>query len=167
MPAARRIFFQTPAYDGFQLARTNAPPLEGDSLAHQHFVEDQTECVDVGAGIRRSAFPLLRRHIGGCAHHHSFGGECLVSLQRRQPEIQDLHPGFGQHHVAGLQIAVDDALFVRRLQRGGDLPGVTNRLFLGQRTLFQPGRDGLPLHQFHHKVVRPDVVKNADVGVIQ
>src|SRR5205085_11292506 len=36
-----------------------------------------------------------------------------------------------------------------------------------KRPAFEPVRDGLALHQFHHEVVRPDVVESADVGVIQ
>jgi hypothetical protein len=161
------IFLQAAAYDGLQLARTDTPPLDGRSLARQHFVKDQTERVDVGAGIRRSAFPLLRRHISRRAHDHSFSGDRWISFERRQAEIQDLCADFGQHDVAGLQIAVDDALLVRFRQRRGDVLGVTDRLFDEERPVFQPSRDRLPFHQFHYQVIGTNVVKRADVGVVQ
>ena len=83
------------------------------------------------------------------------------------PKSRTFDPGLGEHNVAGLQIAVDDALLVRLLQRAGDLPGVAERLFQGERALFQPGRDRLPFHQLHHQVVGPDVVKDTDIGVVQ
>jgi len=39
-----------------------------------------------------------------------------------QPEVQHLHRAVGSHlHVGRLQIAVDDALLVRRLERIGNL----------------------------------------------
>ena len=65
------IFFQTPVYDGFQFARTDASALDRGSLARQHFVEDPAERVDISACIRWFAFPLLRRHVGGRAHDHA------------------------------------------------------------------------------------------------
>jgi hypothetical protein len=39
----------------------------------------------------------------------------------RQSEIQNLDAGFGDHDVARLEIAVNDALGVRLRQRGGNL----------------------------------------------
>ena len=37
----------------------------------------------------------------------------------------------------------------------------------GRRLALQPGGDRLALHQFHHQVVRSDVVERADVGMVQ
>ena len=58
-------------------------------------------------------------------------------------------------------------LFMRVGQGGGDLRGVAECLVDRQRAIFQPGGDGVALEQFHHQVVRADVVKRADVGMIQ
>ena len=93
-------------------------PLDGGSLARQHFVEDPAECVDIGAGIRGSAFPLLRRHVGRRAHHHSFAGECLVSFQRSParnpgPSTPDLVsimlPGFRSRWMMPFSCAASSA----------------------------------------------------------
>ena len=43
------------------------------------------------------------------------------SLQLGQAEIQQLHPGGGEHDVAGLEVAVDDPGAVGRRQRARDL----------------------------------------------
>ena len=37
----------------------------------------------------------------------------------------------------------------------------------GERPAFQPCRHRFALHQFHHQVVRANVVERADVGVVQ
>ena len=62
---------------------------------------------------------------------------------------------------------MDDALLVGRLERGGDLPGIPDRLFEGEGAVLQAGRDRLSFHQLHHQVVRPDVVKDTDVRMVQ
>ena len=41
--------------------------------------------------------------------------------QLRQPEVQQLRAGLRQHDVGGLEIAMDDALAVRLVERVGDL----------------------------------------------
>jgi hypothetical protein len=52
----------------------------------------------------------------------------------RQAEVEDLHlPGVAHHDVAGLDVAVDDALGVRRLERLGDLLRDADDLAVGQR----------------------------------
>ena len=58
-------------------------------------------------------------------------------------------------------------MFMRVGQGGGDLRGVAERLVDRQRAIFQPVGDGVAFEQFHHQVVGADVVKRADVGMIQ
>ena len=86
---------------------------------------------------------LLRRHVGRgaedhAAHRHRRRGDrrrirqvrrvaaaaAGSRLQRlREPEVQHLHRAVGADlDVRGLQVAVDDALLVRGLERLGDLP---------------------------------------------
>ena len=43
LPPAARVFFQTPAYDSFQLPRRDAPPPGPDACAGEHLVEDTAE----------------------------------------------------------------------------------------------------------------------------
>ena len=38
-----------------------------------------------------------------------------------EPEVEQLHAGLGQHDVAGLQVAMDDAVAMRGVERGRDL----------------------------------------------
>ena len=56
---------------------------------------------------------------------------------------------------------------VRLHQRRRDLGGVEERCLGGARSLFQPRRQCFALHQFHHQVVGSNVVKRADVGMVQ
>src|SRR5438093_433719 len=53
----------------------------------------------------------------------------------RQPEIEHLHLAVvGDRDVRGLQVAVDDAFVVGRLQRVGDLPRNRQRFWNWQRS---------------------------------
>jgi hypothetical protein len=78
--------------------------------ARQHFIEDTAESENVRAGISRFPLSLLRRHVSGRSHQRPFAGECLVSFPRGETEIENLHPGFRDHDVAGFEIPVNDAL---------------------------------------------------------
>ena len=65
-----------------------------------------------------------------------------------------------------------DALLVRRLQRAGDLRGVTDRVVQRQGPVAaQPVVERLALDVLHdevaHAVLLADVVERADVGVVQ
>jgi len=70
--------------------------------------------------------------------------------------------------LAGLQIAVYDARFVRCLERLRDLPRARGERFLQwDRTLLQPVSERRPVDQFHDQVVRPDIKQRADIGMVQ
>ena len=60
--------------------------------------------------------------------------------------------------IRGLQIAVDDPLLVRRLQSIGNLPRDGQRFVQWDRAFTDPIGECGPLDQFHHQVVRADVV---------
>src|SRR5262249_2752966 len=64
--------------------------------------------------------------------------------------------------VSGFQIAMGYALLMRRFERARDLPGVIERGFQWKRSARR-----FALDEFHHQIVRPDVVKRADVRMIQ
>ena len=89
-----------------------------------------------------------------------------------QPEVEHLHRAVGaQLDVGGLQVAVDDAVLVRRLERLGNLPGDRQRLVEGHGAARDPRAQILALHQLHHQ--RPaarrvlDAVDLGDVRMVQ
>jgi hypothetical protein len=79
--------------------------------------------IDVAAAARG----LLGRHVLGRAQHRGGVGEIGPRRRKlRDPEIEDLDEvgdalAGDQQDVAGLEIAVDDALGVDRDQRGSNL----------------------------------------------
>jgi hypothetical protein len=108
--------------------------------AGEQLVEHHAERVHVAVEADFLALDMLRRHVIGRAHRR--GLHHLALLQERGAEVGDLHLGaFGNHDVRRLDVAVDDALARRVLQRaaaleadlqhvgdrqqlaGGDVPG--------------------------------------------
>ena len=94
-------------------------------------------------------------------------GECLG-----EAEVENLHGAVGPDlDVGGLEVAMDDALFVGRFQGVGDLSRDRQRL----RDRHAPARDDrgkvLPLDQFHHQRAHGtgflEAVDVRDVRVIQ
>jgi hypothetical protein len=71
----------------------------------------------------------------------------------------------------GLQVAMDDPLAVRRIERGRDLPADAKHLVHRQPPLHKAIGERLPLDHLHHEVMRaalvPDVVERADVRMVQ
>jgi len=119
--------------------------------ACQHFIEHAAERPHVRAPIGWPAFRLLRRHVGCGTEQHADAGQqggrgqrrrfpdvrdCLAVVTRStrlnepgQPEIQNLDGTvLADFDVRRLQIAVDDALLVRRGESVGKLPGDVQRL---------------------------------------
>ena len=80
-----------------------------------------------------------------------------------QSEIDHLHrPGGRYHDVPRLQVAVNDALFVRGFERLRNLAGIGQRRFDRQRTF-----ELFTLDQFHHQGELFDAVDSGDVGMVQ
>ena len=96
----------------------------------------------------------------------------LRALDLREAEVEDLGlPARGHEDVGGLEVAVDDALRVGRLEGVRDLdPEVEERAEL-ERPLPDPLRERLPLEQLHGDEVLPlvllDRVDRADAGVVE
>jgi hypothetical protein len=94
-----------------------------------------------------------------------------VGRELRQAEVQQLHARLRQHHVAGLEVAVDDALLVRGGQRLGNLRPDLERLRQRQRALLQPVGERFAGEVLHDEVgpaiLLPHVVERTDVGVLE
>ena len=92
-------------------------------------------------------------------------------LQLRQPKVQQLRPGLGQHDVGWLQIPMHDPLPVRLVQGIRYLDGNGQRLIERQCALLQPLRQRLAIEILHDQEVDPvlaaDVVERADVWMVQ
>ena len=116
-------------------------------LPRDHLVEHRPEGEHVGAGVDLLPLELLRRHVLDGADHGALGrqaparrvGVDVISPTSpaadrfREPEVEELHARPREHHVAGLQVAMDDPLPVRRVQGVGDLRADSQRLIERER----------------------------------
>jgi hypothetical protein len=101
------------------------------------------------------------------------GKICLTGVEFRQPEVEHFDRSVsGDLDVARLQIAVDDSLVVRGLERRRDLSRQAQRFVERQprgrtRALGEHLGKRLAFDQFHHQIIRSDVVQRADVWMIE
>ena len=102
-------------------------------LASRHLVDERSERKNVRAGVGFLGFQLLGSHVLERPENRALSrqvlalgrhlGDCSVAIspQLRKTEIQQFRARRGQHHVRRLQVAMDDPLPVRLVERGGDL----------------------------------------------
>jgi hypothetical protein len=159
--------------------------LEGP-LAGRHLEQHATESEQVGAGVRLPPLELLRRHVLVGAEDRALRRQRLAHRRRcgearrvpddrglglGQTEVEQLRAFLRQHDVARLQVAVNDALTVRLVQRVCDLDRVTEQLVVRQRPALETRGEGLALQVFHDEIVDAvlvaDVEQRADVRVGQ
>jgi hypothetical protein len=150
----------------------------GDRLVEQH-----TEGEEIAAGIDRLSTQLLRRHVQRRPHPDAGSRDRRVLGERDraglgvddgdragQPEVHDLDmPVRRDHHVAGLDVAVDETGPVDRRQGLGDLRAPAEQRVdvggsLGEDLAQRPALDVLH-HQQQTAVVLDDVEHRGDVGV--
>ncbi len=142
-----------------------------------HLEQDRPERVQIGARVDPRALHLLGRQVrdgSGDAERHARGRRERrierVDQHVREPEVQDLGPAArSDHDVAGLEIAMDDPLLVRGLERLGDPGRDRARAALGQRPRAQELRERLPRHQLEHQevdaVLAVEIEQGRDVGM--
>ena len=98
--------------------------------------------MNVGAGVDLSAQQLLRRHVGQSPGHCLRLAETLRRGTRRdrkpqlgQPEVQNLQPSVARNpQVAGLEVTMNDPVFMRRGQAFRELHAQAEDFLLRQRS---------------------------------
>ena len=175
-----------------RLARHHGGDHVGDGVAaeslspREHLVQQAAERPDVGTPVDRLAACLLRRHVGGGAEDHAFAGVVRGDRRRQrrvragavglprlgEAEVEHFDGALGSDlDVGGLEVAVDDALLVRRLERRGDLERDGERLVGRDRAAREPLREVLALDQLHHKRMSfadvLEAVERRDVRVVE
>ena len=107
------------------------------------------------------------------------GGGCVVAGQFRQAEVEHFHPAVCVHlDIRRLQIAVNDALLVRRFDGFGDLPRNRQRLVQRNRPARNTVRERVALDEFENQRAHGclrwacrrtllETVDSADVGMCQ
>ena len=153
-------------------------------LPGQHLEQHAAEREEVGARVRFEPFDLLRSHVLERAENGALRGDARRRRRRhragagdrrrvrfREAEVEQLRARLRQHHVAGLQIAMDDASAMRRVERRRHLNRDRQGLSGRQRALRQSVPQRFSVEQFHDEergaVVLADVVKRTDVRVGQ
>ena len=156
-------------------------------LPGEHLVEHGAEREDVGARVDGLALGLLRGHVGGCPEQdaeagaargaerggHRVGRAALGADQLGEAEVEHLHEaGLRDHHVPGLDVAVDDPGLVGGGEAARDLERDPQRLGDRQAAPLEPLAQALAVHQLHRdpgaaRRVLADLVHGDDVGVGQ
>ena len=149
-------------------------------LAGEHFVEHGAEGEDVGPRIDGVPLRLFRGHVGHGAHdhartrHHPADGDVRRGTldQLCQAEVQHLRPPVGgDDNVGRLDVAVDDAVGVRRFKGRSDLHSVVERRGDRQSAARQHLVEREAVDQLHRDEGRArlvaDLVDRDDIRVVQ
>jgi hypothetical protein len=138
----------------------------------QHRVEDGAEAVDVRAHVGREAQGLLGGQVARRPEDRARGRERAAVDPPGQAEVDQAgSPLVVEHHVAGLEVAVQHTAGVGVLdpprQRGRDRP----RLGARERTLRQPGLEGAAgeevLDEVRRRAVDDRLVDADDRGMVE
>ena len=152
--------------------------------AGRHLEEHDAERKDVGARVHRLAARLLGGHVAGGAEHRPLLGQVaagaaagdlglVVAADRLgDAEVEHLDAAVaGDHHVVGLEVAVEDALAVRRGERVHQRRGDGEEALELDPVARDEALEGLALDQLHGEEVAAvgllDRVDGDDVGVVE
>ena len=152
-----------------------------------HLVQHKSEREQIRADVDVFAAQLLRGHVGDRADGVAVLGEPAIGELRRlhrrarhrlvdhclgESKVEDLRPVAGEKNVCRLDIAVDDARRVCRIERAGQSGGDFDEFAVVQRSARQPLLQRFAVQQFHHQERNAlgghaDVVDRADIRVLE
>jgi hypothetical protein len=141
-------------------------------VADEHFVQHDAETVEIGAAVDRAAARLFGTHVVRRADDRAGAGHAQRGFVRaRDAEIgEDGRAVFAQQDVVGLDVAVDDAFFLRIGKRRGDLARDAQRQ-RGRERRAVAGQHLAAADVFHRDVMQvagvADVMDAHDVAVMQ
>ena len=154
--------------------RVRALLLVERRVTGHHLVEDGSQTVDVGSGIAALTGDQLRRHVVGRAESAGQASERQAACGRRgrNAEVHDSQRSVvTEHHVIGLEIAMDDALAMHVLHRVAEEHGDAKSVSGGQRPFsLQEIPEGFALDVLHGEIGPAGVVDGKrlqDAGVIE
>ena len=145
-------------------------------LAREHLVEQTAEAVDVGARVEPAlARRLLGAHVTRRAEREPGLGHAIaagLAHRERDPEVGDERRAIVQEDVLGLDVAMDDAVPVRVVERRADLLCEPHRVVDGKLVLaLEAIAERLALDERHHveqeSVGLPRVEQRQDVRMLQ
>ena len=173
-------------HDGFA-NHGRAFAVEGN-IARRHFVQHCAKREKIAARIQFPPAHLLRRHVGDGAQHRAGAGQVRL-VQRlgvvgsvaladprpahlRQTEVENLGvAALGDEDVRRLDVAMDDALGVRGVERIRDLNRQRDKLVILHRTRADGVLERQAIEKLHGDerlaFMLVNVVNGADVGMIQ
>ena len=160
--------------------------------AGEHFVEDASECPDVGPFVDDLTPCLFGAHVSGRAQNRACAGVVRGHRRRlrevgrrgsvrglRQAKVEDLRHSLRRDlDVGGLQIAVNDPFLVSDIESHGDLPRDAQRVANRQaatsalaRDIRKCVRERLAVHELENQKAKAvsflEAVDRADVRMVQ
>ncbi len=140
--------------------------------ARDHFIEHDAKRIDVAGGRGAAARDLLRREIAGSADDHPLYGQGMTAAQVCDAEIAQVAVLLViEHHVGGLQIAVNHAVFVSVGQRLRNLSEQPGDFFQRQRRVLLDVIEQALVEQAHDQInflIRlPKIDHRQDVDMLQ
>ena len=120
------------------------------TLAGDHFVERDADRIKIGARVDGLALHLFGRHIGDGAQSGVGHGEAHIVAGACDAEVHQFYDALrSEHHVGGLNVAMNDFLRVGVGERGESLIEVGDRVGVTNRALMEAGGEGDAVDVLH------------------